>query len=156
VKTITDPLGKFRIHGANSWSQLTWQPEKLFFYLDQEIRRDAFVRGWAEKLGLTINPNSLRADYGHLMHRMACKRVFPNAYRFPKESIGALIRDGIRAVLINPFANRKTKLIITLWFLVVGLSPQRVALWAIKARHVPLSRSRMVQALLVLAGAVRR
>lgn len=154
VKTITEPLGKFRIHGANSWSQNTWQPEKLFFYLDQEIHRDAFVREWAAKLGLMINPNSLRADYGHLMHRMACKRVFPYTYRSPKESVGTLIKDGIRAVLVDPFVNRKTKLIIAIWFLVVGLSPQRVALWAIKARHVPLSRPRIVQLVLSLAAAV--
>ena len=156
IKTVTKPLGKFRIHGANSWSQLTWQPEKLLFYVDQEIRRDAFVRQWAAKLGLMINPNSLRADYGHLMHRMACKRVFPYTHRFPKESVGSLIKDGIRAVLIDPFVNRKTKLIITIWFLVVGLSPQRIALWAIKARHVSLSRPRMVQLVLSLAGTVRR
>jgi glycosyltransferase involved in cell wall biosynthesis len=156
IKTITEPLGKFRIHGANSWSQLTWQPEKLFFYLDQEIRRGAFVREWAAKLGLMINPDALKADYGHMMHRMACKRVFPDSYPFPRESVGALIKDGIGAVLLDPFVNRKTKLIVTIWFLVVGLSPQPVALWAIKARLVSFSRPRMVQRLLSLAGAVRR
>ncbi len=155
VKTITRPLGKFRIHGANSWSQLTWQPDKLFFYLDQEIRRDAFVHEWAAKLGVAISPNSLRTNFYHLMHRIACKRVFPRTYRFPEESVGPLIKDGIRAVLIDPFVNRKTKLIVTIWFLVVGLSSRRVALWAIKARHVPLSRPRMVQFVLSLAGAVR-
>lgn len=155
VTTIIKPLGKFRIHGGNSWSQLTWQPEKLFFYLDQEIRRDAFVRSWAGKLGLTINPNSLRMDYGHLMNRLACQRVFPCTHRFSKEPVGSLLKDGIRAALLDPFVNRKTKLIVTMWFLVAGLSPRRIALWAIKARHVPLSRPRMLQIVLSLAGVVR-
>lgn len=155
VKTITRPLGKFRIHGANSWSQLTWQPEKLFFYIDQEIRRDAFVHRWAETLGLMINPNSLRMDYGHLMNRLAYQRDFPKAHRFPKEPVGTLIKDGIRATLADPFVNRKTKLVIALWFLIVGLSPRRIALWAIRARHVPLSRPRILQIVLFLAGAVR-
>jgi glycosyltransferase involved in cell wall biosynthesis len=156
VKTITRPLGQFRIHGANSWSQLAWQPEKLGFYIDQEIRRDAFVHRWAEKLGLEINPNSLRMDHGHLMNRLAYQRNFPRASRFPKEPVGILIRDGIRAALLDPFVNRKTKLVIALWLLVVGLSPRRIALWAIRARHVPLSRPRILQSVLFLAGAVRR
>ena len=156
VETITQPLGKFRIHGANSWSQLTWQPEKLFFYIDQEIRRDSFVRSWAAKLGFMINPNSLRMDYGHLMNRLAFQRDFPNAGHFPKEPVGTLLKDGIRAALADPFVNRKTKLVIALWFLIVGLSPRRIALWAVKARHVPLSRPRILQTVLYLAGAVRR
>jgi glycosyltransferase involved in cell wall biosynthesis len=156
VKTVTEPLGKFRIHGANSWSQLTWQPEKLFFYLDQEVRRNAFVHDWAAKLGLTIHPDSLRADYVHMMHRLGCKRVFPDSYPCPKESIATLVKDGIRALLADPFLSHTTKLILTAWFLVVGLSPRPIALSAIKARHVPLSRPRMVQMALSLAGAVRR
>lgn len=156
VRTITEPLAKFRVHGANSWSQRTWQPEKLFLYIEQEISRDAFVRKWAAQLGLTINPDSLRADYGHLMHRMACKRTFPYTDRVPKESIGALIKSGIEAVWIDPFLNRKTKSIVTIWFLIVGLSPRSIALWAIKARHVPLSRPRMMRLVLSLAGAVWR
>lgn len=156
VKTITEPLAKFRIHGANSWSQLTWRPEKLFFYLDQETRRDAFVRQWAAKLGVGINPGSLRENYDHLMHRMACKRVFPDAYPFPQDSVALLIKDGIKAVLTDPFVNRKTKAVIAAWFLVVGLSPRRFAMWAIKTRHVPLSRPRILEFALSLAGAVRR
>lgn len=156
VVTVTEPLAKFRIHGANSWSQLTWQPEKLFFYLDQEVHRNAFVREWAEKLGLTIHPDSLRADYVHMMHRIGCKRVFPDRYPCPKESLAILVRDGIKAVLTDPFLSPATKLVLAVWFLVVGLSPRPVALSAIKARHVPLGRPRMVQMALSLAGAVRR
>lgn len=155
VKTITRPLGKFRIHGANSWSQLTWQPEKLFFYIDQEIRRESFVRSWAAKLGLMINPNSLRMDYVHLMNRLACQRNFPNARHFPKEPVGTLIKDGIRAVLIDPFVNRKTKLVIACWFVIVGLFPRRIALWAVRVRHVPLSRPQILQLALYLVGACR-
>lgn len=154
VKTITEPLGKFRIHGANSWSQLSWQPNKLFFYLDQEIRRDAFVRKSAEELGLMLNPTSLRADYAHLMHRLACKRIFPATYPFPTESISTLIKDGIRAVSSDPLVNRRTKLLVTIWLIVVGFAPRRIALSAIKARHVPLDRPRVVQRILSLAGAV--
>ncbi len=78
-----------------------------------------------------------------------------NSYQFLQEPIGPLIRDGITAVLIDPSVNRKTKLIITMWFLVVGLCPRRAALWAIKAPHVPLSLPRIGQFVLSLAGAVR-
>jgi glycosyltransferase involved in cell wall biosynthesis len=154
VKTIAEPLAKFRIHDANSWSQLTWQPEKLLFYLDQTTRRDAFVHDWAQKLGIAMNPNSLREDYCHLMYRIACRRIFPQRDPRPQERPRTLVKDGTRAVRIDPFLNRKTKLILTLWFIVVGFAPRRAALWAIKARHVPLSRPRLVQFLLALAGAV--
>jgi hypothetical protein len=155
VKTINEPLGKFRIHGANSWSQLSWQPERLLVYVDQEVRRAAFVRQWAEKLGFIVNPNALSVDYHHVMNRVACKRVFPYTYPFPNEPVGTLIKTGIRAVLADPFVNRTSKLIIAIWFLVVGLSPQHVALWAIKTRDVPLGRPRIVQLVLSLIGAVR-
>ncbi len=89
------------------------------------------------------------------MHRLACKRVFPDTYRFPNESVGVLIKDGVSAVLRDPVVNRGTKFIVAIWFVVVGLSPHRVALWAIKARHVPLSRPRMLHRVLSLAGSVR-
>lgn len=156
VKTITEPLAKFRIHGENSWSQVAWKPEKLFFYLDQEIRRDTFVKEWAAKLGFTINPESLKADHVHMMHRIACKRVFPHHAEAPKESVGTLVKDGIRAAVADPFVNRKATLVVMLWFLVVGLLPRRIALFAIKLRHVPLSRPRVVRLVLSLAGAVGR
>jgi hypothetical protein len=47
VRTITEPLAKFRIHAKNAWSQQTWKPEKLLFYIDEEIKRDSFLRQWA-------------------------------------------------------------------------------------------------------------
>lgn len=65
------------------------------------------------------------------------------------------MKDGIGAVLKDPFVNRKTKMVIVMWFLVVGLSPRPVALWAVKARHVPLGRPRILRIVLFLAGAIR-
>jgi glycosyltransferase involved in cell wall biosynthesis len=156
VKTVTEPLGKFRIHGKNSWSQLEWQPDKLFFYIDQEFRRDAFVRDWAANLGLTVNPASLRSDYIHLMHRVGCKRIFPTAYPFPRDSMAALVGDGIKAVAADPFLGCKAKLVLAAWFVIAGLAPHRLALSAIKARHLPFKRPRIVQLVLSLTGAVRR
>jgi hypothetical protein len=82
--------------------------------------------------------------------------VFPDTYPFPEESVALLVKDGIRAVMTDPFLSGATKLLLSTWFLVVGLFPRPIALAAIKARHVPLNRPRMVELALSLAGAVRR
>jgi glycosyltransferase involved in cell wall biosynthesis len=156
VKTVPEPLGKFRVHGANSWSQLEWQPDKLLFYIDQEIRRDAFVREWATKLGLTINPASLRSDYIHLAHRVGCKRMVPGAYPFPRDSMPALVADALKAVAADPFLGARAKAVLAAWFVIAGFAPRPLAVSAIKARHLPLKRPRMVQWMLSLAGVTRR
>jgi glycosyltransferase involved in cell wall biosynthesis len=153
VKTITEPLAKFRLHANNAWSQQTWKPERLLLYIDQEIRRDSFVRQWAAKLDLTLNPASLRANDTHLMNRLACKRLFPEKYPFPEEGRGRLVLDGIKAVMDDPFANWTTKLLVAFWFMLVGLGPRPLALRAIKARYVALSRSRVLESILHLVGA---
>jgi glycosyltransferase involved in cell wall biosynthesis len=156
VKTITEPLAKFRVHATNTWSQQTWKPEKLLYYIDEEIKRDSFVRRWAGKVGLTLNPASLRANDAHLMNRLACKRVLPERYPFPEEGRGRLMLDGIKAATNAPFANRKTKLLIAFWFVLAGVAPRPMAVRAIKARYVPLSRSRALESVLRLVGAAAR
>jgi glycosyltransferase involved in cell wall biosynthesis len=153
VKTITEPLAKFRLHAENAWSQQTWKPERLLFYIDQEIKRDSFVRQWAAKVDLTLNPASLKANDTHLMNRLACKRAFPEKYPFPEEGLGRLVLDGIKAVMDDPFAKHTTKLLVAFWFMLVGFAPRPLALRAIKARYVPLSRSRVLESILNLAGA---
>src|SRR4029077_11000360 len=106
---------------------------RLLLYIDQEIGRDSFVRQWAAKLDLTLNPASLRANDTHLMNRLACKRLFPEKYPFPEEGRGRLVLDGIKAVMDDPFANWTTKLLVAFWFMLVGLAPRPLALRAIKA-----------------------
>lgn len=154
VRTITKPLAKFRIHDRNSWSQQTWAPEKLLFYVDQEIRRDAFLRQHATKLGLLLNRDSLRANHVHMMNRLASMRVFPGQ-QFSLEGRGRVVLDGLKAVFADSFASRKAKVLIACWFVLVGFGPGRVATRMIKARYVIGSRSRLLETVLQLAGAVR-
>jgi glycosyltransferase involved in cell wall biosynthesis len=155
VKTLTRPLAKFRIHESNSWAQQSWKPEKLFHYINEETRRDSFVRERALSLGLTLNPGSLRANHIHVMNRLACKRVCPGQVSFP-ESRSRLVLDGLSAVANHPFASRKTKLLIACWFILVGFAPNWLARRAVKARYVAGSRSRLSESILYLAGAVGR
>lgn len=153
VKTLTKPLAKFRIHGSNSWAQQSWKPEKLFQYIKEETKRDLFVREQALLLGQTLNPESLRANHGHLMNRLACKRVFPRKVTFA-ESRTRLVLDGLTAVVNDPFPSGKTKMLMACWFVLVGVAPRWLAGRAIKARYVAGSRSRLLEWVLRLAGAV--
>jgi hypothetical protein len=71
------------------------------------------------------------------MNRLACKRAFPEKYPFPGEGRGRLVLDGIKAVMDDPFSKQASKLLIALWFILVGLAPRPLALQAIKARLCP-------------------
>ena len=61
--------------------------------------------------------------------------------------------DGIKAVMDDPFPKQASKLLIAFWFMLVGLAPRPLALRAIKARYVALSRSRVLESILHLVGA---
>jgi glycosyltransferase involved in cell wall biosynthesis len=155
VRTLAKGLVKYRIHNQNNWAQAKWQPEKVLFYLDQEVRRDAFVHAHAMSLGITLNPNSLRAGSRHMMHRLACKRLFPHDYPFPGDDIRSLVKEGLLAASADPFLSHKRRMVIFAWLTIVGFAPQPVAVAAIKSQLLPLGRSKLTRKLLHLLGVTK-
>jgi glycosyltransferase involved in cell wall biosynthesis len=141
VLTLMEPLVIYRIHGANSWAQADFDPERLLYYIEQDLlRTDVYLAGQAARIGVRLRPNPLTNNVSHLMYRLGAKRMLPGRYPIPHESVLRLLAYAGPAVLRDRGMGKLAKLFVLNWFLAVAVLPRPLAFHVMKLRFAAASR----------------
>jgi glycosyltransferase involved in cell wall biosynthesis len=129
VVSLDQPLVTGRIHGNNSWaiSGATLQAEKLHKSIKHDFDKYKFLSSKATELGYTISHELGSHDYLHLTNRLASLRLDPKNHPFPGDSALDLASKGYVAIWKYTQFPRKRKLILSTWFVWVGLMPKFLA-----------------------------
>ncbi len=154
VITLRKPLGYYRVHESNDWSQVKIQPHKFSLYIADDLNRVEYLREHSKATGHSMVPEPLNNSLNHLVSRLASKKLLPETHPL-KESIFSIMYKGIKTSLFAPNLTPGQRLVMTIWFPLVTIMPRPVALRATQMRLAPTSRPKFVRSLLNLLNASR-
>jgi len=153
VVSIDEPLGAYRMHGANAWAQAgSVLAERLRQSLAHDAHKYRALGKKAREMGLEVSSGLGMRDHCHLATRLASVCLDPTHHPYAGDSRMALAMRGAissrRARL--PW---KRRCILAAWFLLVGVLPRRLASPVVSWRLAPAARPHGVARVL---KAVRR
>ncbi len=134
VVSIEQPLGVYRKHGNNTWASSgeSIQAEQFRKSITHDFDKYQLLADKAPELGYALTHHNLGwQDYLHLQSRIASLRLDPHNHPIPADSLLVLAYKGYWATWKYAEFNWKRKLIVSTWFLWVGLLPNPIAKSAI-------------------------
>jgi hypothetical protein len=140
VASLEEPLGAYRQHGENAWSQgRKGLSARLRHALLHDAHRYAALREKARKLGLELVPSPGLRDNSHLATRISSLCLDPEQHPHAGDGRLALALHG---VLASRHARLpwKRRAILAAWFLAMGILPRPAAVKVMAWRMVPASR----------------
>lgn len=129
VVSLDVPLGARRKHGSNLWAFTGQgvQVEKLQKAVQHDLLRYKYLVQRATALGHPVAADPGLRDYVHLTSRIASLRLAPAAHPLPSDVGFVLAYKGFWAVWAHSRLPWKRKLIVSTWFLWVGVIPMALA-----------------------------
>lgn len=149
VVAIEEALGAYRVHGSNNWGT-SMSGQQFRSFIEHDLRKQALILEKANEFGYDVPPDLLFRTNTHLWARLASLRLEPQAHPINSDSRFSLIYHGIRSAWLYSSLNSKKRLIVTVWFLVVGLLPLPIAKPAIRWLFAQESRPKAVEWILNL------
>jgi len=147
VACIAEPLGSYRVHGANSWVRSVADPARLREQLALDVRAEEALRSWAPRLGVSLRAGWLLRNTEHLQARLASLRLEPRAHPFAGDRRWRLAMQGARASLANAAYAPRKRWLFAIWFLITAVAPRRPARALIDLSFAGGFRPRILQRL---------
>ena len=146
IVSIEQPLGVYRKHRNNGWasSGKSIQVEQFCESIKHDLEKYKILADEATELGYTLTHKLGWQDYLHLQSRIASLRLDPQNHPIFSDSVLVLAYKGYWATWKYAEFNWKRKLIVSTWFLWVGLLPQPIAKSAISWVFALYSRPKAI------------
>lgn len=146
VVSIEKPLGARRKHGENLWAASNTQNQSQRFRksVEHDFLRYQFLAVHANQQNLKLKKKPGLRDYVHLTQRIASLRTEPKRHPIPSDSLVRLSIQGVISVLRYANLPVKRKIVLSAWFICVGLLPHRLAMLSLDWLLFPQSRSSTV------------
>jgi glycosyltransferase involved in cell wall biosynthesis len=145
VGSIEECLGAYRIHGSNEWSLTALSGEKFHRYVRIHLQIHALIMRKADELGYRVPRDLHLRDHPSLSTRLVSLRLDPQEHPIPSDHPLRLVYWGVRSIWQYSEFNWKQRLLLSLWFVWVGLLPLPLARPAIALLFLPRSRPRAVE-----------
>lgn len=149
VVSLEKPWGARRKHTSNHWagSSLGYQGKTSRRSIEHDFTKYRFLTQTAQKLGHAVEPQLELSDYRHIMHRLSSLRLEPDQHPIERESVWTLMTRGWQAVWVESHLPSKRRLVLSIWFVWVGLLPDPLAKSAVNWLLAPQSRPKFVDAI---------
>ena len=150
IVSIEQALGAYRKHGSNLWSSSDngLKVNKFRRSLDHDFLKYKFLKSKATELGCLVPDDLGLRDRRHLTERIVSLRLDPHNHPISSDSRLLLSYKGYSAICKYSNFNWKRKLLLSNWFLWVGLMPLFLAKPAINWLYNSISRPPMINFLL--------
>jgi hypothetical protein len=145
VASVEEALGAQRIHAGNLFSLTATNSEKFHAFVRQELQEQALLVCKANELGYETTHHLSLSNYVHLQHRISSLRLNPQKHLVPLDHSLSLVYRGVRAVWRYSEHDWRKRLLLSAWFIWVGLHPLPVAKLAIAWLFNPENRPRNVE-----------
>ena len=158
VVSIDHPLGVRRYHGSNLWTLTgkSMTTEKLIKSVEHDLTKHKYLAKKANELGKTVSRELALKDYIHLINRIASLRLDPKNHPIPNDSQTLLAFKGYWAIWKYSKLSWTSKLVLSNWFIWVGLLPMFLAKpaidWLVFRQSRPRPIDRFIKTLLRSTG----
>jgi glycosyltransferase involved in cell wall biosynthesis len=140
VAAIEEPLGFYRIHGANAWAPDVVDGAQLSRFVQHGLAKYALVTELATANGLSAARHLDMNDHNHLRHRVASLRLDPRSHPVADDRRWRLAWRGIVQTVFHSDLDAGRRLIFAVWFATVSFAPRPVARRAILLLFAPQRR----------------
>ncbi|HBB32476.1 MAG TPA: glycosyl transferase [Cyanobacteria bacterium UBA8803] len=150
ILAIEEPLGAYRKHGSNLWA-LSGQELPVASFrksIKHDFDKYKVLLNKAQELGHTVNHELGFHDHPHLISRIASLRLDPENHPVSFDSPLGLAIKGYWAIWKYSEYPWKRKIILSTWFLWVGLMPKPLVKPAITWLVASQSRPKAIDWLL--------
>lgn len=144
VLAIEESLGQYRIHGSNNWGT-SMSGKRFRSFIEHDLRKQDLIVEKASEAGYSVPSDLLFRTNTHLWARLASLRLDPKQHPIESDSALRLMYHGIRSVWLYSSLNQKKRVIMSLWFLTVGVMPLPIAKPAIGWLFAQESRPKAVE-----------
>jgi glycosyltransferase involved in cell wall biosynthesis len=142
VAAIEEPLGFYRIHGANAWAPDTVDAAQLSRRVQHDLAKYALVTALATANGLSAARHLDLNDHDHLRNRIASLRLYPRSHPVADDKRWRLAWQGIVRTVFHSDLDARRRLIFAVWFAGVSFAPRSVAERAVLLLYAPQQRRR--------------
>ena len=155
VKSIEECLGAYRMHGENHSVFAERLGQRARWRVQHDFLRLRALTGEAAQVGIKVPDNLTLRDPVHLEERLASLCVDRGRHPVPDDSRLALAVAGAEASFKMNMSLRR-RMVLSAWFLAVGVLPQRMATavlsWKLQASSRPAFLARMSKSIRRVAG----
>lgn len=147
VVAIEELLGAYRVHGNNNWGALDGAKQFQSFVKHDKTKSE-LLSSLASAHGFDMQANILMRTNTHLRARIASLKLDRNAHPINEDSMFSLLYHGITSTWRYTNLTSQKRVVITLWFLIVSISPGFVARPVIYWLFAQESRPKFIKVIL--------
>lgn len=146
VLAVETPLGAYRIHGNNQWAiSTTASSSRLHRFIQHDLARCELLRRKVPEFGYEVPDDLELRFFGRAWSRLASLKLAQANHPVPNDRAWYLAYRGIQALGRSPDLSTPRKLLLSLWFLWVGLLPEALSKPAINWLLTPASRPKFMR-----------
>lgn len=143
IRSVEESLGRFRLHGSNSWVTDQVDATRLRAYLECDIAKEELTQLYTGD----ARTNLLRSP-DHLQARLASLRLDAGAHPHPGDRAARLAWAGVTASLAHPANSTGKRILSAFWFVAVAVLPDALGRRAIQIGYAPGRRPAWLKRLL--------
>jgi glycosyltransferase involved in cell wall biosynthesis len=148
VVTIRKPLARYRSHDASYSAMPSLDASKLRERLHQDVEKARLFASVSHSLRLSVPHDPLRYSLNHLQYRLASYLVEPSAHPFPEDTMSGLVYRLVSSATTSSQMRLRDKALLVAWTFACVLVPPGFRHNFVFWRFAPMSRPRVIQALL--------
>lgn len=148
VLSIVNPLGDFRLHGANNWKTSgSLSPERIEKEVQLLVNIQTLLKTKEKDLGIELTDNWLLNKPPSLKVRLAYVLNVSGHALLPYDTRWSVTTQGLQSVWRFPRYNLLKRLAYSGWFLAVGILPRSFTGFLQRVGLNPRSRSGLISSL---------
>jgi hypothetical protein len=155
VVVLKEPLGYYRIHGANVGALSNLAAERFSYFVKLDCDRGRFLIEEARALGVPLDERVLDRAFFHLQYRIASLKLRPDLHPLKDDSLRKLPWMLARAAMLAP-DRPMLRAFVALWGFAVAVSPRRLAERLVAMRFISSARPALLDGALSWLKLVRR
>jgi glycosyltransferase involved in cell wall biosynthesis len=158
VVSVDKILASYRTHDSNSWGTQTFTPSRFARMVRNDLAREAWLRERVAADGRYKVPTDSMNEQSmlHMQYRLVSRRFVAENHPVATETVGSILRKGMRACLAAPNIRLSQRLLMLFWYAGVALMPRPVAFHLARMRFSPGERPQFLRQILQNVGVLRR
>jgi glycosyltransferase involved in cell wall biosynthesis len=145
IRSISHPLGFYRVHGSNVDAQTLITGKLLRYRLEKETIRDRLLADYCRTHDLAYAQGSVSKDIGNAKIRMASLLVDQEKHPYKRDTVFSVLSKCVRLCLANEYFSPSKKILFCAWLLAVVASPKRTLSTLLTLGFVPAKRPKVLQ-----------
>lgn len=144
VASIDEPIGAYRVHNSNQWALTAVSGSRFRRFVNHDLQNFALLQQRAKEIDQEVPADLERRSLGRIWSRLASLRLEPGAHPVDSDSVLELMFWGLQSLWRFSSHNFPKKIIYSILFVWVSLTPVPLAKLGFTWLYAPHLRPKVV------------